>query len=122
MQTSVVPYGHDEYAMATVRQCLMTLFNKGRALLKITFVNTSSAMVRSFFVVSFVDRYNRDNHSFSTAYWPVIFHDFDVLKRTICAFLGQYSISTTFLEGMQEHESTAVYQLNSKTQRQRSGN
>lgn len=122
MQTIVVPREHDEPLMAAVRQSLMSLYNRGRALLKITFVNTSCTMLRSFFVVSFVDRYTKDSQLFSTAYWPVIFHDFDVLKRTICAFLSQYSISTTFLEGMQEHESTAVYQLDSKTQRQRSGN
>jgi hypothetical protein len=110
-----------EFEMAAVRQCLMTLLNKGRALLKVTFINTSNSMLRPFFVVSFIDRYNRDNQAFSAVYWPVIFHDFATLKRTICTFLGQYSVSTAFLEGMQDHESTATYQLRSKAQRQRSG-
>lgn len=106
--------------MIAVRKCLMSLLNRGRALLKITVINASSTMMRSFFVVSFIDRYTKDVAGFSAAYWPNIFYDFEVLKRTVGSFLGQYSISTAFFEGEKRYDATTIYELNSKAQCQRS--
>ncbi|RUO48944.1 hypothetical protein [Pseudidiomarina donghaiensis] len=102
---------HEE--MAGVRQEFFALYNKRQARIRIKFIDTAPSMLRSFYVVSFLDRRTKSSYrgQFSDIYWPSIFNDFASLQAHISSFLKQYAIPTAFLEQLTWDDPEVAFEL-----------